>query len=234
MATYVLVHGAWHGGWCWQRVTPLLHAAGHEVFTPTLTGLGERSHLAGPKIDLNTHIQDVVNVLEYEDLRKVILVGHSYGGMVITGVTERAADRLAHVVYLDAFVPQNGQALVDLVAPQFREGMQQQAQAADGLLPPFPVEQYGVFADADVRWVGAKLVPHPFKTLTTAVRLTTPAAAALPRTYIYCNNPAMGFFEAFAERTKAGKGWRYRELATGHDAMVTMPRELTDLLLEIV
>jgi pimeloyl-ACP methyl ester carboxylesterase len=215
-------------------VTPLLHAAGHEVFTPTLTGLGERSHLAGPEIDLNTHIQDVVNVLEYEDLRKVILVGHSYGGMVITGVTERAADRLAHVVYLDAFVPQNGQALVDLVASQFREGVQQQAQAAGGLLPPFPVEQYGVFADADVRWVGAKLVPHPFKTLTTAVRLTNPVAAALPRTYIYCNNPAMGFFEAFAERTKVGKSWRYCELATGHDAMVTMPRELTDLLLEIV
>ncbi len=233
MATYVLVHGAWHGGWCWQRVTPLLRAAGHEVFTPTLTGLGERSHLAGPEIDLNTHIQDVVNVLEYEDLRKVILVGHSYGGMVITGVTERAADRLAHVVYLDAFVPQNGQALVDLVAPQFREGVQQQEQAADGLLPSFPVEQYGIFADADVRWVRAKLVPHPFKTLTTAVRLTNPAAAVLPRTYIYCNNPAMGFFEAFAERTKAGKGWRYRELATGHDAMVTMPRELTGLLLEL-
>jgi len=234
MAIYVLVHGAWHGGWCWQRVAPLLRAAGHEVFTPTLTGLGERSHLAGPEIDLNTHIQDVVNVLEYEDLRKVILVGHSYGGMVITGVTEWAADRLDQVVYLDAFIPQNSQALVDLVAPQFREGVQQQAQAAGGLLPPFPVERYGVFADADVRWVGAKLAPHPFKTLTTAVRLTSSAAAALPRTYIYCNNPAMGFFEAFAERTKTGKGWRYRELATGHDAMVTLPRELTGLLLELV
>jgi hypothetical protein len=153
--------------------------------------------------------------------------------MVITGVTERVAERLAHVVYLDAFVPQNGQALVDLVAPQFREGVQQQAQAAGGLLPPFPVEQYGVFADADVRWVGPKLVPHPFNTLMTPVRLTSTAAATLPRTYIYCNNPAMGFFEAFAERTKVGKGWRYRELATGHDAMVTMPRELTTLLLEL-
>ncbi len=233
MATYVLVHGAWHGGWCWQRVTPLLRAAGHEVFTPTLTGLGERSHLATPAIDLNTHIQDVVNVLTYEDLRQVILVGHSYGGMVITGVSERVADRLAHVVYLDAFVPQHGQALADLVAPQFRDEVRQQAQAAGGLLPPFPVEQYGVFAEADVRWVGPKLVPHPFKAMITPVQLTSAAAAALPRTYIYCHTPAMGFFEPFAERTKAGKGWRYRELATGHDAMVTMPRELTTLLLEL-
>lgn len=233
MATYVLVHGAWHGGWCWQRVTPLLRAAGHEVLTPTLTGLGERSHLANPEIDLNTHVQDVVNVLEYEDLRNVILVGHSYGGMVITGVAERAADRLAHVVYLDAFVPQDGQALADLVSPQFRDDFQQQAQATGGLLPPFPVEQYGVFADADVRWVGPKLVLHPFKTLTTPVRLKSSAALALLRTYIYCNNPAMGVFEAFAERTRSGKGWRYRELATGHDAMVTMPRQLTDLLLEV-
>jgi pimeloyl-ACP methyl ester carboxylesterase len=233
MAIYVLVHGAWHGGWCWQRVTPLLRVTGHEVFTPTLTGLGERAHLVNPNIDLQTHIQDVVNVLEYEDLRKVILVGHSYGGMVITGVTEKAADRLAHVVYLDAFVPQHGQALVDLVAPQFREGVQQQAQTAGGLLPPFPVEQYGVFAESDVRWVGPKLVPHPFKTLTTPVQLTSPAAAVLPRTYIYCNNPAMGFFEMFAERTRTETSWRYRELATGHDAMVTMPRELVSLLLEV-
>jgi len=233
MATYVLVHGAWHGGWCWQRVVPLLRATGHQVFTPTLTGLGERSHLASPAIDLNTHIQDIVNVLAYEDLRQVILVGHSYGGMVVTGVSEQVAERLAHIVYLDAFAPQHGQALADLVAPQFRDEVQQQAQAAGGLLPPFPVEQYGVFVEADVRWVEPKLVAQPFKTLTTPVRLTNAAAAALPRTYIYCHNPAMGFFEPFAERAKAGKGWRYRELATGHDAMVTMPRELTALLLEL-
>ena len=233
MATYVLVHGAWHGGWCWQRVTPLLRAAGHEVFTPTLTGLGERSHLANAEIDLNVHIQDIVNVLAYEDLRKVILVGHSYGGMVITGVSERAAERLAHVFYLDAFVPRDGQALADLVASQFRDGLQQQAQATGGLLPPFPVSQYGVFEEADARWVEPKLVPHPFKTLTTPVRLTNPTALALPRSYVYCNNPAMGFFEAFAERTRTEKGWRYHELATGHDAMVTMARPLADLLLAL-
>src|SRR5581483_10887922 len=161
MATYALVHGAWHGGWCWQRVTPLLRAAGHEVFTPTLTGLGERSHLANPAIDLNTHIHDIVNVLEYEHLQKVILVGHSYGGMVITGVSNEVPDRLAHLVYLDAFVPQDGQALIDVTTPQRREAILQQARANGGLLPPFSVAQYGVFAGADVRWVESKLVPQP-------------------------------------------------------------------------
>jgi pimeloyl-ACP methyl ester carboxylesterase len=234
MATYVLVHGAWHGGWCWKRVTPLLRAAGHEVYTPTLTGLGERSHLVTADIDLNTHVQDVVNVLEFEELGEVILVGHSYGGMVITGVRERTPERLKHVVYLDAFIPQDGQALVDLLTPQFRNDLLQQAQASGGRLPPFPVEQYGVFAEADVRWVKPKLVSQPFKTVTTSVSLTSPKALALPKTYVYCNNPAMGPFDQFVERVQKERGWRYRELATGHDAMVTMPRELAGLLLELV
>jgi pimeloyl-ACP methyl ester carboxylesterase len=234
MAIYVLVHGAWHGGWCWRRVTPLLRAAGHEVYTPTLTGLGERSHLAHRDIDLHTHVQDVVNVLEFEALRNVILVGHSYGGMVITGVAECVAQRLQHVVYLDAFVPRDGQALIDLAPPQFRDAFRQQAQAGGGLLPPFPVEQYGVFAKADMEWVGPKLVPHPFKTLTTPLARTTPEAQALPKTYVYCNNPAMGPFAQFVEQVQKEPGWRYRELATGHDAMVTMPRELARLLLELV
>src|SRR3954453_17747595 len=112
-ATFVLVHGAWHGGWCWQRVTPLLRAAGHEVFTPTLTGMGERSHLIHPLISLSTHIQDITAVLEYEDLHNVILIGHSYAGMVITGVAAIAETRLAHLVYLDAFLPENGMSLID-------------------------------------------------------------------------------------------------------------------------
>ncbi|MBI3249382.1 MAG: alpha/beta hydrolase [Deltaproteobacteria bacterium] len=233
MGTYVLVHGAWHGGWCWRRVTPLLQAAGHAVFTPTLTGLGERFHLASAEVDLDTHVQDVVNLLEFEELRDVILVGHSYGGMVITGVTERAADRLQHVVYLDAFVPRDGQALVDLLTPQFRDDLRQQAHASGGRLPPFPVERYGVFAAADVAWVTPKLVPHPAKTMTTPVSLTQPQALALPKTYVYCNKPAMGPFDQFVEQVRTTPGWQYRELATGHDAMVTMPHELTELLLEL-
>ena len=233
MATYVLVHGAWHGGWCWQRVTPLLRAAGHEVLTPTLTGLGERSHLASPEIDLSTHIQDVVNVLEYEDLYKVTLVGHSYGGMVITGVADRPTDRLAHLVYLDAFVPRDGQSLLGLVGEPLGTPLREQAQAEGELVSPFPLEAYGLTAEADLHWVGPKLVRHPFKTFTQPVHLTDTGATVTPRTYIYCNQPAMGPFGQFAERARTEPGWRYRELATGHDAMVTMPRELTDLLLEV-
>jgi len=215
-------------------VVPLLQAAGHDVFTPTLTGLGERVHLANPEIDLNTHVQDVVNLLEFEELQNVILVGHSYGGMVITGVSERAAARLKHVVYLDAFIPRDGEALVDLLAPQFRDDLLQQAQSGGGQIPPFPVERYGVFAAADVAWIEPKLVPHPAKTMTTPVSLTQPQALALPKTYVYCNKPAMGPFDQFVEYVRTAPGWRYRELTTGHDAMVTMPHELTELLLEIV
>src|SRR5690349_6349785 len=115
MATFVLVHGAWHGGWCWRKLSPLLAAQGHEVFAPTLTGLGERSHLAGPEVGLAVHVQDVASLLEFEDLREVILVGHSYGGMVLAGVAGRAAERLSQLVYLDAYVPRHGQSMVDLV-----------------------------------------------------------------------------------------------------------------------
>lgn len=235
MAIYMLVHGAWHGGWCWQRVTPFLRGRGHDVLTPTLTGLGERAHLATPEIDLNTHVQDIIGVLEYEDLHQVILVGHSYAGMVITAVAERVADRLAHLVYLDAFVPQYGQSLADLVPPAAVTSLQEQAQAqgAGWRLPPFPLEQYGVTLDADKRWVGPKLVFHPFKTILQPVQRSSAAVGALPRTYIYCHDPAMGFFEQFAERARTEQGWRYRELATGHDAMVTAPRQVADLLLEL-
>jgi pimeloyl-ACP methyl ester carboxylesterase len=133
MATHVLVHGAWHGGWCWRKVTPLLRAAGHEVYTPTLTGLGERVHLGGPHIDLEMHIQDIVNVLEYGDLRDVILTGHSYGGMVITGVAERAADRLSHLIYLDAFVPSNGESLLGYMPPERGATMTAVAKAEGGV-----------------------------------------------------------------------------------------------------
>ncbi len=234
MATYVLVHGAWHGGWCWKKLTPLLRSAGHEVFTPTLTGLGERAHLAGPEINLSIHVLDVLGVLEYEDLRSVVLVGHSYGGMVITGVADRAMERLSHLVYLDAHVPRDGQSAGDLMPPG-RIGRLQEVARDRGegwRLPPFLAGRYGVTADADVRWLSPKLTDHPLKTMLEPLRLENKAAAALPRTYIYCNRPAYGLFEPYAERARA-EGWPYHELATGHDAMVTQPRELAEILLKL-
>lgn len=235
MATFVLVHGAWHGGWCWQRLTPLLGAAGHEIYTPTLTGLGERAHLLSPAIDLDTHTQDVVGVLEGEALREVILVGHSYGGMVITAVAERVAARLKHLVYLDAFVPQDGQCLLDFLPEQARVQTLARARAeGDGWrLPPQQEEHpFGVTDPADADWLRGKLSAHPIKTFEQPVKLTSSVAATVPRTFINCT--ATRWFTSFAERARSEPGWRYCELPTGHDAMISSPGELADLLLEVV
>ena len=204
------------------------------MFTPTLTGLGERAHQAHPGVDLETHIQDVLGVLEYEDLNRAVLVGHSYGGMVIAGVAERAAERLDHLVYLDAFIPQDGQSLADLLRPERREQMLAAAQAeGDGWrIPPFLVQAFGVTADTDVQWVGPKLVAQPAGTFRQPVRLASGTAETLPRTYIFGSSPARETFDQFLERVRTG-GWRYRELATGHDAMVTEPEKFTELLVEL-
>jgi pimeloyl-ACP methyl ester carboxylesterase len=247
VATFVLIHGGWHGGWCWKKVAPLLRAQGHAVFAPTLTGLGDRRHLASADIDLTTHIQDVVGLLDYEDLEQVILVGHSYGGMVIAGVAQQAPERLQHLVYLDAFVPADGQAQVDLLSAAYRQQMEQRV-AAEGegwYLPslfPVPwdegVRKHWLFTDeADVQWVVPRLTPQPFKTMTEPVRGGNPAGDAVPKTFIRCtedprpDSPLAGF--AALARAE-GSGWRYREIATGHDAMVTKPGDVAESLLELV
>lgn len=236
MATYLLVHGGWHGGWCWRRVTTILRGAGYEVFAPTLTGLGERAHLLGPGIDLETHIKDILGVLKWEDLSDVILVGHSYAGMIVSAVAERAAERLAHLVYLDAFVPRDGEALTDLIGAKFLSVFEERVRAeGEGWrLPPLPLEILGITDESDKQWMQPKLVDQPFQTFSQTVRLSgTEAAARLPRTFIYCNQPAIGPYDQFAERARAEAGWRYREIATGHFPMVTAPRRTADLLLEL-
>ena len=172
MAAFVLVHGAFHGGWYWRDVFAHLRAAGHEVFAPTLTGLGERRHLASPAVDLSTHVQDVANLLEWEDLQGVVLVGHSYGGMVITGVADRLAERLAALIYLDAAVPEDGQCVLDLQAPERRESILEEVVANGGWLwPPRTAEFYGVRDPAKQAWVDARCVPQPFSHL---VRTSAP------------------------------------------------------------
>jgi pimeloyl-ACP methyl ester carboxylesterase len=235
MSTLVLVHGAWHGGWCWRHLAPLLRAAGHEVHHPTLTGLGERSHLRTPLetgVGLDTHIQDVANVLEYEDLREVVLVGHSYAGMVITGVADRAAERIRHLVYLDAFVPAEKQSLFDISRPESREIFREQARQHGGLIPSPPPQLFGVTDLPAVDWVAARLGPQPVRTFEQPLTLRSdPAAAALPRTYLYCTRgPLVPIFEPFAARVRTDPGWSYRELTTGHDAMITAPHALTAAL----
>src|SRR4029453_13164243 len=173
MATFVLVHGAWHGGWCWKRVAALLRQAGHEVFAPTLTGLGERAHLMSAAIDLHTHIQDILNVLQWEELSDVVLCGHSYGGMVISGVADRVPERIPSLVYVDAFVPRDGQSLVDQMSPEGTNRMREGARTAgDGWrIPPISAARFND-APENQEWVDRQSVPHPLRTFEEKIRLT--------------------------------------------------------------
>jgi len=217
-------------------VRPLLRAAGHDVFTPALTGLGERAHLATPDVDLDTHVQDVVNVLEYEDLEDVALVGHSYGGMVITAAAERLAPRLGQLVYLDAEVPEDGQSEYDLTPPDERAAYEEAARTRGGgwLIPPPIPEILPDDLDLDVRWTLSRMVPQPVRTFEQRVRLSGAADRVL-RTYIFCTEGKDDQpLPEYVQRARSEPGWRYRELRAGHAAHVTAPGELTNLLLRLV
>jgi pimeloyl-ACP methyl ester carboxylesterase len=225
----------WHGGWCWNRVAPLLRAAGHDVWTPTLTGLADRAHALTPETDLRTHIRDIVGLLVFEDLGRVILVGHSYAGMVIAGVAAEAPDRIAHVVYLDAFVPQEGDSLMKLLSPEREFYYRTHAVQRDQIwrVPPPPVDALGVRDAADAVWMQARLTDQPLRSFDQ--ELTTVAPSTLPRTYIHCTEgPIVGSFAPFASRAQTDPSWSYVELATGHDAMIIEPRALAELLLDVV
>lgn len=237
MATFVLVHGGGHGGWCYKRVTPILRAAGHEVHAPTLTGLGERKHLLRPDIDLDTHITDVVHVLEYEDLEYVILLGHSYGGMVITGVADRAGSRVGQLVYLDAAHPRNGESLAD-VSPEMMALAQREKRTVDGVeLVLFPDSQaipyLGVTEPRDFAWLKAKITRHPWKCFVQKLRLEDEAAVRrIPRTNINCTGSlAMSTDE---KRALQRDGDRNFEIDTGHDLMITEPKAVAEMLLQVV
>lgn len=231
MATFVLVHGAFHGGWCWQRLTPYLQAAGHVVYTPTLTGLGERSHLLSPTINLTCHIQDVINLILYEDLDDVILVGHSYAGMVISGVADQCAARIARLVYLDAFVPENGETALDQWLDRSWLKIPNMPSSPEGWYIPTPSpEAMGVTDAEDAAWLAARMVPHPVKTQTEKLLLVNQAAEGIPRTYILCsvNSPEMG---KAVDRIKNHPLGQILTLETGHDAMITAPKEVAALLI---
>jgi pimeloyl-ACP methyl ester carboxylesterase len=226
----VLVHGAWHGGWCWARVEPPLRAAGHRVFSPTLTGVGERVHLAGPSVNLETHITDVVNVIEAEELKDVVLVGHSYAGMVITGVADRLPGRLRSIVYVDAFLPENGRSMIDYVAPARQPAMKKAGETA-GYLDSLPINLLGVRDPTDAAWVQRRVTRQPYPTFSQPIRLTRNALATLPRTYVYCSDPPTGSFDQFAAKLRTDPGWKFHELKTGHDCMVTEPAALAKIIL---
>ena len=234
MANIVLAHGAWSAAWAWKKMRPLFRAAGHEFFSPTYTGLGARAHLAAPAVDLSTHVQDVVGVLEFEDLKDEVLIGHSYGGMVATGVVDKARSRIARLVYLDAFVPKDGQSLFDLVGPKAEGNMRKGAEKdGDGWkLPvnPMPPDT----APEDVAWASPRRRPQPIKTFEQRIKLESTEAPP-PRHFIYAKRNMPGdAFRQFADRARSEAGWTCDEMDASHNPHITCPQELMALLTKIM
>ena len=232
MSTFVLVHGAWHGGWCWDRVAPLLRGAGHEVHAPTLTGVAERAHLLSPLVGLDTHVEDVVRLIDVLGLRDVVLVGHSYAGQVVTGVTDRRPEVIARRVYLDAFVGSDGEAARDLLPDSVEHHWAESAaeQGFGWLVPVRSLSVLGVTKQADVDWLTPKLTPHPWKTYTDPLRLRG-AVDDVPAAFVECV-AWMRVFAGQADRAR-DRGWPVHELETGHEAMVTAPKALAEVLIEL-
>jgi pimeloyl-ACP methyl ester carboxylesterase len=230
MATFVVAHGAWTGGWFWRKLVPLLQQRGHVVFTPTYTGLGERVHLAHRGITLDDHIQDVLQLLHFEDLHEVVLVGHSYGGMVATGVADKVPQRLSQLIYLDAFVPRDGDSAQSLWGDEARrKQMDAVAQSGDGWQVPANPMPPDTAAE-DQAWAVPRRVLQPLETFRQPIRLTG-AVERVPRSYIYCTRSGPGdVFRPFARRAQGEPGWRYREIDASHSPQVTAPQALADLL----
>lgn len=230
--TFVLVPGAWHGAWCWSRVTPLLQAAGHRVLALTQTGVGDRSHLLSTQITMDTFIQDVVHSIEWEDLDDVILVGHSFAGATISGAADRIPHRLRHLVFLDALVLQNGEKPFDSFPPEVVQARREAARLATGgvgIPPPDPTA-FGVVDPADHAWVKSRLTAHPLSVYESPLVLQNPLGNGVPMTYI----AVRPFYEGRAQvrsMVRADKAWTYLEMDAGHDAMVTSPAALAEILL---
>ncbi|MFJ3667073.1 alpha/beta fold hydrolase [Streptomyces sp. NPDC090106] len=239
MSTFVLIHGAWHSGQCWERVVPLLESAGHRVFAPSLTGYGDRAHLLGPEVGLETHVGDVVRLFREEDLTDVVLVGHSYAGLVISSVANDVPGRIRNLVYLDAMVPEHGETGVD-VQPITRHLIEQAERSEHAWrIPPLPelpapLGLFGVTDPTDVAWLRAMLSDQPVRCLQEPVRLDNPASDVIPRTHIHCVGATP---EGITRRPVPavqpnGSPAQVWELPTGHDCMVTLPEELSELLLK--
>jgi pimeloyl-ACP methyl ester carboxylesterase len=240
MANFVLVHGAWHGGWCWRDVASALRAAGHRVATPTHTGVGERAHQGGADVTLETHIGDVIACIEAEEMNDLILCGHSYGGMVITGVADRLGARVKQLVYLDAFVPQDGQSLLDLVkialppevAGVFVAAFHDSSRVG-GRMAPIPAEMFGIKAE-NRAWVDRRCVAQSLATFTLPLLLRGGTAPGTPRLYILADAWDPSPFRHFAARLEGQADWRVSKLPSSHDVMVDMPQELAAELMALV
>lgn len=230
MSTFVLVHGGWHGSWCWKRVRMQLVAAGHEVFTPTLTGLGERSHLLSPTVSLQTHIDDIANLIRWEETTDVVLCGHSYAGLVVTGVAEIISDRIRSLIYLDAFLPESGQSLLDTLPDDAAEYQRSLARdyGSGWLVPPPPAEFFNV-NEQDRALVDQLCTPQPLATFEQPLDYSDHAQSIADTRFIYAtgwsNSPFGGAVKAAQRR-----GWPVITIESGHDVMLDKPSELTALL----
>lgn len=234
----VLVHGAYHGGWCWRRVTQVLSARGVDAYTPTLTGLGQRRHLLTSETTLSTHIADIVNLFEFEDLDAAVLVGHSYAGMVIAGVAEAIPERIAHLVFLDAMVPRDGETVFDALPEiRARETHATVAGRRIGVITPPSPEYFGVEHPADIAWVDRHLTPMPSRCYEERIRLANAAAQEIPRTYLQCAAQPDGGLKAATEAAYehfSGADRDRRQLPGPHDIMVTHPEVLAEALLSLL
>ena len=234
--TFVLVHGAWHGGWCWVRVAERLRAAGHLVYTPTLTGLGERRHLISALVNLDTHINDIINVIENEELNEVVLVGHSYAGIIVSGVADRAAARLRHVVFLDSLLLESGKSIFSSFPKEVVEQRMKSIRengGGVGAVAAFPPRAFGVTDPADIEWVARRMTPQPVGTYQQPLILNAPIGNGVLKTYIDCTVEPMPNLNAGKAMVRREPGWQIRTLASAHDAMVIAPGPLTNMLIDL-
>jgi pimeloyl-ACP methyl ester carboxylesterase len=230
---FVLIHGAFHGGWCWRRVGDLLAATGARVFAPTMTGLGERAHLLNDTVGIETFFRDAIGVIEAEELTDIVLVGHSFGGAVISGVADRIPGRIAQLVYLDAVVPLNGKSALACLPEETQTIRLRTARATGGLTIPLPTEtMFDLAPGVDRDWVARRITPHPLAAYTDPIHLDHPPGNGLPRVYIRCTDPVYPAVVPCYDRIKQEGGWTLVDIATGHDAMVTAPEALAEILLK--
>jgi pimeloyl-ACP methyl ester carboxylesterase len=229
--TYVLVHGAWHGGWCWRRVSDLLEQNGHKVFSPTLTGLGERSHLLSRDVNLETHVTDVANVIKWEGLTDIVLVAHSYSGMVATALTERVGSAISSLVLLDAFYPAVGDSLASLASEKIRQGILDDVAKGEWLAKPIPAATFKV-NEKDRAWVDSLCTPHPLSTFVEKTVSTAAREKVGKKTHIRATGSPSLPFDTALKQTRADSTWKTYELPCGHDVMVDMPEQLFAILLE--
>ena len=230
--TFVLVHGTWHGGWCWRRVADALERKGHKVYAPSLTGLADRSHLLTADVNLTTHANDVANLVKWEDLKDIVLVGHSSAGFVITAAAEQIGPSVASIVFLDAFVPLPGDDLISLANPGPRKALEDAVAKGDLVAKPVPAAAFKV-NEKDRAWVDAKCTPHPLAVVVEKITAAGAREKIASKTYIRATGFASPVFDQTLAKMKAASGWKTYEVASGHDVMIDMPDRLVEILLEV-